>query len=126
MLAGGAMLVAGCGGSDAQNNQEAAREAAETYVQALKDGDGEAACDVLSRGAVEELETQARAGCPDALAEALGTDGDADAELDDLRVTEVNVAGRVGTATIRGGPGGEVTNQMMREGGEWRLATPGG
>jgi hypothetical protein len=41
-------------------------------------------------------------------------------------VTDVNVAGDVATATIKGAPGGTVTNQMVREGGEWKLGSPGG
>lgn len=117
--------MAGCGGTEAHENQEAAREVAETYVEALKEGDGEAACAVMSRGAVQELEERAGAGCPEALTEGLGAEGAA-GDLDDLRVTEVNVAAGVGTATIKGGPSGEVTNQMLRESGEWKLATPGG
>lgn len=125
-LAAGALLLAGCGQSSAEENMSAAREAAERYVEALREGDGEAACESLTRGAVAQLEDQADTSCPEALAEALGAAGPADGALDDLRVTEVNVAGRVATATIKGGPGGEVTNQMMREAGEWKLASPEG
>ncbi len=95
-------------------------------MEALADGDGEAACEVLSRGAVEQLEDQADARCADAVTEALGAEGPAGEELDDLRDTDVNVAGDVATATIKGGPAGKITNQMTREGGEWKLAAPGG
>lgn len=104
----------------------AAEEAAESYVEALREGDGDAACEMLSRGAVEQLEDQADAACPDALAEAIGAEGAAGEELPDLEVTDVNVAGDVATATITGGPGGKVTNQMVRERGEWKFASPGG
>lgn len=121
-----ALAVTGCGDSPAEENMSAAREAADRYVEALREGDGEAACEVLTRGAVDQLEDQSDKPCPEALTEVLGAEGAADGELDDLRVTDVNVAGDVATATIKGGPGGEVTNQMMRERGEWRLASPGG
>ena len=104
----------------------AAQEAAERYVEALADGDGEAACEVLSRGAVNQLEDQADRRCPEALTDVLGAAGSEGEGLDDLRVSEVNVAGDVATATIKGGPQGKVTNQMTREGGEWKLASPDG
>ena len=77
-------------------------------------------------GAIDELEDRADAPCAEALTAALGAGGEAGEELAELRLTEVNVAGDVATATIRGGPGGEVTNQMVRERGEWKLAAPGG
>ena len=121
-----ALLAAGCGDSRAEENTSAAREAAERYVEALREGDAGAACEVLSRGAIDELEDRADAPCPEALTVALGAGGEAGEELGELRLTEVNVAGDVATATIRGGPGGEVTNQMVRERGEWKLAAPGG
>ncbi len=122
-VAAAAVLV-GCGESPAEENANAAREAAESYVEALKEGDGEGACDQLSRGAVAQLEDQAEAPCAEALTEALGAGSPEGGELDDLSVGDVNVAGDVATAVIRGGPGGNITNQMMREGGEWKLASP--
>ncbi len=122
-MAAAAVLV-GCGESPAEENANAAREAAERYVEALREGDGEGACDQLSRGAVAQLEDQAEAPCAEALTEVLGGASPEGGELDDLSVGDVNVAGDVATAVIRGGPGGNVTNQMMREGGEWKLASP--
>jgi hypothetical protein len=119
-----AAVLAGCGDSPAEENEAAAREAAERYVQALREGDGEGACEELSRGAIAQLEDQAEARCAGAVTEALGAGTGEGGELDDLSVGDVNVAGDVATAVIRGGPGGNVTNQMMREGGEWKLASP--
>lgn len=119
-------MFAGCGDSPAEENMSAAREAAERYVDALREGDGEAACEELSRGAVEQLEDQADTPCSEALTEILGAAGSSEGTLEDLRVSDVNVAGDVATVTIKGGPQGSVTNQMMREGGEWKLASPGG
>ena len=101
---------------------EGAREAAEGYVQALKDGDAEAACELLSRGAIDELEDQTGEECADSLGALFGAlEG---AELERLEVTDVNVAGRVATATISGGPGGAVTRELTREGDEWKLTSP--
>lgn len=116
-------LTVGCGGDE--GDTEGAQEAAERYVEGLKEGDGEAACDVLTSGAVDELEDRAGVPCPEAIAEALGAES-ADEDLSGLRVTEVNAAEDVATATIAGGPNGRFTTELKREDGDWRLAAPGG
>ncbi len=101
-----------------------AREAAEGYVQALKDGDGGAACELLTRGAVDELEDRTRTDCAESLGALFGAVEGASEDLERLEVTDVNVAGRVATATISGGPGGKVTKELAKEGEEWRLTSP--
>lgn len=118
----GAAFAVGCGGDE--DDAEGAQEAAERYVEALKEDDGEAACDVLTSGAVDELEDRADAPCPEAIGVALGGEGADD--LSGLRVTEVNAAEDVATATIAGGPSGRFTTELKREDGDWRLTAPGG
>ena len=115
------LVLAACGDED---DTEGAQEAAERYVEALQEGDGEAACDVLTSGAVDELEDRANAPCPDAITDALGAQSADD--LSGLRVAEVNAAEDVATATIVGGPSGQFTTELKREDGDWRLAAPGG
>lgn len=117
-----AVALGACGGGD--DGAEGAREAAERYVDALKEGDGEAACEVLTSGAVEELEDSADAPCAEAITGALGATGSGD-DLSEMRVTEVNAAEDVATATIVGGPTGRLTSELTHEDGEWRLASPG-
>ena len=52
-------------------------ESAVAFHQALDSGDGHAACDLLAPKTVEQLEEQADAACPDALAALpLATGGD--------------------------------------------------
>lgn len=109
----------GCG---AQSEPEDARGAAERYVQALSDRDGEAACAELSAGAVTEIENTASKPCPkalDTLLEGLGGEGA------DLEVKEVNAAEDLGTVAIDG-PRGEIVSELVLEDGEWKLTSPGG
>jgi hypothetical protein len=80
---------------------------------------------VLTSGALDELEDSANAPCPEAIGQALGAEGP-DQDLSELRVTEVNVAEDVATATIVGGPSGKFTTELTREDGDWRVAAPGG
>lgn len=95
------------------------------YVEALRKGDGEDACEQLSKGAVAEIEQGAGGtDCAEAIGGVLAALGSR-RELEELRITEVNVAGRVATATLEG-PRGETVLELRREGGEWRLTTPGG
>jgi hypothetical protein len=93
-------------------------------VQALKDGDGETACGLLTRGAIDELEDETGQECAESLGALFGAVEGASDQLAELQVTDVNAAGRVATARIEGGPGGAVTKELTREGDEWKLTSP--
>lgn len=119
-----ALLAAGCG-EEEPSGPDAAQATAERYAAAVAAGDGQAACAELSEGAIAEIEsrTQGRE-CAEAvgvLLEAFGGEG-AEGEI---QVGEVNVAGDVATAAIDG-PRGEVVAELVRERGEWKVASPGG
>jgi hypothetical protein len=117
-----AATASGCGGS----NRDRAQDAAESYVEALQDGDAEGACELLSRGAVEELEDRAGAGCVAAMDDLFAALEEEGGSLTDVRVDEVNVAGRVATATFTGALG-KTTTELTREGDDWKLTSaPGG
>lgn len=116
------VTLAGCG-EQSDNDVEGARAAAEAYVEALQRADPDAACEVLSAGAAAELEDRFDAACPDALGERIEALGDGDGALGELEVGEVNVAGDVATAAIVGSEG-ETTAELVREDGDWKLASP--
>lgn len=115
-------IAAGCGGS----NRDQAHAAAEDYVEALQDGDAEAACELLTRGAVNELEDRTGSECAVEMEELFAALEDQGGSLEDVRVDEVNVAGQVATATFTG-PLGKATTEMSKEDGDWKLSSaPGG
>jgi hypothetical protein len=117
MLAG-----AGCGGS----SSEQAQQAAEDYVEALQEGDADRACELLTRGAVNEIEDRTGGGCTAAMDELFAALEEERGSLADVQVDEVNVAGRVATATFRG-PLGKTTTELTKEDGDWKLTSaPGG
>ena len=123
-VAAGALVAAGCGGGEDDEPDEV-REAAERYIEAVREADGEAFCQVLVRGAVEEIEGPTDRPCAELVTEEMAEDEWAREEAQDLEVSEVNVEGDVATATLAGGPRGEVTQQYVREGGEWKLTLAG-
>jgi len=112
--------VAGCGASD----EDEARAAVEKYVQALNEGDSEAACEQLTEGATQQIEEQFDDDCAGALDQAIGAVGEAGASFEDLEVGDVNVEGETATATIEA-PGGSTTTELTKEDGDWKLASPG-
>ena len=115
-------MVSGCGGS----NRDRAQDAVEEYLQALADEDAAAACELLSRGARNDLEQRSGGDCEAAMEDAFGRLEENAGDLEQLRVKEVNAARNIATATIEG-PSGKTITEMTREGGEWKLnSAPGG
>jgi hypothetical protein len=95
-------------------------------VEALREGDPEAACELLSKGSVKELEDRGAACCSAAMEGIFAALEGQEGSLDAVRVKEVNAAGDVATATFSG-PIGEATTELTREDGEWKLSSaPGG
>jgi hypothetical protein len=120
-----ALAAGGCGQSEEEDAAEDARATAERYVEALKEGDAEAACEELSQGSLAEISDQAGGGdCAATLAPVITRPESRDA-VANLEVVDVNASGETATATITGGPE-EITNELVLEDGEWKLASPGG
>lgn len=114
-------LTAGCGGS----NRDQARAAAEDYVEALQDGDAEAACELLTRGAANELEDRTGGDCGAAMNELFAALEAQGGSLEDVQVDEVNAAGQVATATFTGSLG-KATTELSKENGDWKLSSAPG
>ncbi len=94
-------------------------------MKALQEGDAETACELLTRGSVNELEDRAGGDCATAMEKLFGALEEERGSLADLRVDEVNAEGRVATATFTGSIG-KTTTEMTKEGGDWKLSSPPG
>lgn len=108
-----------CGGD---SEEDAVREAVEEFVAAVRDGDGAAACELLTD---EALETAGGARCE----RALGRIGDAVAP--EVEITDIRVQGDRATAEAGAAGGGEdeVRSQpldFVKEDDEWKIASFGG
>lgn len=115
-------MAAGCGGS----NREDAHGAVDQYLEALGDRDAGAACELLSRGARNELEDRTGDDCEAAMEDAFARLEEKAGDLEGLTVKEVNAARDIATATIEG-PSGKTITELTREGGDWKLSSvPGG
>jgi hypothetical protein len=94
-------------------------------VTALQEGDADAACELLSRGSVNELEARAGGDCEAAMEELFRALEEERGSLADVQVKEVNTEGRVATATFTGSIG-KTTTELTKEGDEWKLSSPPG
>jgi hypothetical protein len=103
------LAAAGCGQSDARRQ---VRDVAEAFTRAVQAGDGAAACALLSRFAVEDVEARERAPCERAI---LALD------LSDAPVERVGVA--ITSAQVRQAGGTYAYLDRARDG--WRLTAVG-
>ena len=98
----------------------------EEYVQALQEGDAQAACELLTKGAVNALEDSSDGDCEPAMQDAFAKLEEKAGDLEQLTVKEVNSARDIATATIEG-PAGKTITELAREGGDWKVnSAPGG
>jgi hypothetical protein len=135
LLAATALAVGGCGGDDDEGGgstgggqEEQVRAAVHGYLTAVAEGDGDAACELLSaasRATVERLAEQVDAeGCVEAFENAVAqaeVDPDAAREvLDGLEIADVDIDGDRATVSIRR-DGAEESGALVREDGAWRV-----
>ena len=113
------ILCAGCGGSDEQSDEDAVREVALQYADALVAGDGETACSLLTAESVEAVEADGSRKCEQISSEKLPVAG----------VGAVSVSGETATAEFGVGPDPSTTTNttipLVREDGEWRVDAVG-
>jgi hypothetical protein len=88
-----ALLLAGCAGSQ----DAAAGSAAQDLLDAVRDGDGAAACAALAAPTREELEQTSGKACPDAVLEEDLAEGNGDARV---QVFDSMAQVRIGTETL--------------------------
>ena len=109
------IALAGCGGS---GDEDEASDALAAYVDALRDGDAEAACDLLAEPALDDLEQSG--GCELVLGKGLALAEDHGVTIPDYEITDVHVDGDHGEATLVSDATDDVV-PLVREAGEWKL-----
>jgi len=140
LLASIALALGGCGGDDdggggstaGGGEEEQVRGAVKGYLTAVAEGDGDAACDLLSaasRETVERLAEQVDAeGCVDAFENAIAQAEvdveEARASLEELEIADVEIDGDRATVSIRR-EGAEESGALVREDGAWRVDIDG-
>jgi hypothetical protein len=109
------LVLAGCGGS---SEEDAVTDAVAEYVDALRDGDADAACDLLAQPALEDLDVSG--GCALVLGKGLALAEREGVTIPDYEITDVQVDGDHGEATLVSAATDDVV-PLVREEGEWKL-----
>ena len=120
-----AALVTGCGGAGSDEDQ--VRDVVTSFVEAGKDRDAEEACSLLASDQVKVVERLGHgADCEQVLG---GFFANADAAGTEVKIEDVRVEGDRATvdATVKAGSFGPKAESILvvREGGEWKLASAG-
>ena len=120
-----AALVTGCGGAGSDEDQ--VRDVVTSFVEAGKNRDAEEACSLLSSDQVKAVERLGGgADCEQVLG---GFFANADAAGTEVKIEDVRVEGDRATvdATVKAGSFGPKAESILvvREGGEWKLASAG-
>ena len=98
------------------------------FGEAVADGDGDAACELLTEDAQEEITAGAQGQDCEDIIEFVGgaLDDDDKDELRDLEPEDVEVDGDTATATIPElTEGGEEEIELVQEDGDWKISDPG-
>ena len=120
-----AALVTGCGGAGSDEDQ--VRDVVTSFVEAGKNRDAEEACSLLASDQVKAVERLGGgADCEQVLG---GFFANADAAGTEVKIEDVRVEGDRATvdATVKAGSFGPKAESILvvREGGEWKLASAG-
>jgi hypothetical protein len=119
-------LLAGCGGGDRVSDSDAVRATVTGFSKALGAGEGDAACDLLTRQAQADLVKRAAslAGTRDCAAVIAklhdSAGGDVNAAFSSAIVADVKVMDDTATARLIAS-GHPAPVSLAKEDGEWRL-----
>jgi hypothetical protein len=109
------VALAGCGGDP----EAEASAAVAAYVDALRAGDAEAVCELLTEAELADLE--AAGSCTDVFERAFSVLDEEGVRIPEYEIANVTVNGDSGEATLIAAATEEVL-PLARENGEWLLA----
>jgi ketosteroid isomerase-like protein len=110
-----ALAAPGCGGSE----EDAATEAVESYLEALRAGDPDAVCSLLTQAELDDLDVTS--SCRDVYAAGFELLAEQGVEIPEYEISEVVVDGERAEATLTAAATDEAV-PLAKEDGEWKLA----
>ena len=112
------LALAGCGESD----EDQIKTQVDTLYAAVADGDGEAACEVVTEEAKKQSEESEDKSCAQAIEDgAKELNDDQRERLANIEISEVKVDGDSATVTVKSGDDEEQLN-LKKEDDEWKLS----
>ena len=119
-LLAAAALMPGCGG---QSDADAARSKMQSFLTAIRDGNGQRACSLLSSDAVSQLGRGNPANCAQVLSSATAQERQL---IGKVTVRSVKVSGNRASVTLdysaaTGLPHGGGPSSMIRVSGNWKV-----
>ena len=120
-----ATALAGCGGGG-DSDEDQVRDVVNSFVEAGRERDAAAACELLAADQVKTVEGLGSGGCAAVLGGIFAKSEDVETDVD---IQDVRVEGNRATvdATVKA-PGVEPRTQtilLVKEDGEWKLASAG-
>lgn len=116
--------LGGCGGQGASttgataSDQAEVRAAVESYLGALRAGDADGVCDLLTRRELQDLD--AAGSCAEIMGRGLALIEENGVELPDYELSQISIDGDRAESRLVGGSTDEVI-PLTREDGEWKL-----
>jgi hypothetical protein len=116
-----AAFAAGCGGPEAGSKPG---DTVRSYLDALSGGDYAGACSLISKDAVKKIESASNRSCKDAVQAGVEAAGGPD-KFKGGTFTDPQVRGDQATTTLKFSGGVTAPEELVREGGRWKIQTPG-
>ena len=118
-------VLGACGGGDDGNEGDAVREAVTRFVEAGNREDFAAVCDLLAQSEARSIAREGGGGCAKVLEQLSSGPAQTQLRIDQVRVSGERAA--VDATFIReGGTRVPQTLRLLKEDGDWKIATVGG
>jgi len=115
----GAIVIAGCGESD----EDQVRTQVDTIYDTFAEGDGEAACRLVTEEAKTQSQEDQGVTCEEGVADqARDLTPDQKRRLSNLEISEVKIDGDNATVTVKSDEDQQVI-KLKKDGDEWKLAS---
>lgn len=117
-----ALALVACGGDDSTTTSDTSspEDVTKSFLLALANGDGAAACSYASQAAIDQIESQGT--CEDAVASAVGEVTEEDVtQVENATYTVSEETDTTASVTATREDGQEETFDLVQEDGEWKI-----